>query len=409
MREVARHAFLGRGREEVAAAFDYDPLAGGGNRSTLHVLGRIHAASRQRRTVTWNRNRDHHILASPEIQQPQLATELEDDLAFTLVARPDARPLDVIVGVLGHLLLGLRRHVVRPDVHPVLGPLITQVIDDAPIAAWDPHGQRVVAFPIGEPLGAVVLHVVEPQIGGHAAAVPFPGAVVRRVERVGQPLAVRAECTEPRVGHGQLLARAAAGRDREELGLAGKAGKAVREVQELVAPLEVRARPISKRFARRVVRDASRHAAGCGNGVDVTIAFVVADERNRLAIGAEACERLLARRARQRQRSAAGFGHDPQVVGVAEDDVRGADIGVANHRAVGGHICPGGSAEHSRGEHQSEWRTIERFGAIGFHVLDLLPITGESALCRLRTSRLTFQHSPGGTHRGCLDGWCFRN
>ncbi len=100
--------------------------------------------------------------------------------------------------------------------------------------------------------------------------------------------------------------------------------------------------PVGQRLGGRVVGDPQGHAAGDRHRVEVAVAVVVAHEGERPAVGAEARVLLLARRAGQRRRHAALRGDQPEVVGVEEGDVAGADVGVAQHPGVGLDLGGGG-------------------------------------------------------------------
>jgi len=102
------------------------------------------------------------------------------------------------------------------------------------------------------------------------------------------------------------------------------------------------------------MRDAQRHAAAGRDHVEIAVAVVVAHERQRLAVGAEPRKRLRPRRAGERHGDAAGPRNEPDVVGINERDVGGADVGEAQHARVGSDVGggernqPAGDAE--RGE-----------------------------------------------------------
>ena len=84
-----------------------------------------------------------------------------------------------------------------------------------------------------------------------------------------------------------------------------------------------------------MVGDAGGDPAAGRDRVQVPVAVVIADEGDRRAVGAEPRELLLAGRAGQRRGQAAVAGHEPEIVGVDEDDVRLAHVRIPEHAGVG--------------------------------------------------------------------------
>ena len=255
----------------------------------------------------------------------QIGAVLVDDLAPAVRARADRGPLDVVVGIVGELLVLVAGDVVAPEVEPMRRARIRQVVERLAV----PHGQRVGPLPVGDLARRVLGQVEEPDVGGHAAAVALPGAMVPRVRGVGEPLAVGADRAYATVGHRQLAVQTATRRHGEELLRARVVVHASREVDQPIV-----GRPAGEDLGHGVVRHPERHAPGRGHGVEIAVAGVVAHERDGRAVRAELGIALLARRAGQRRRDAALARHQPQVVGIEEHDVRGTDVGVAEHARV---------------------------------------------------------------------------
>ena len=341
--QVARRAVLGRQRPDVAAGRDRGPLTAGRDAPGHDVVGGIGDLGPRVDGVAGDVDLDRARLVATQVQQPQLGADLEHDLALALVARAHRRPGDVVVLEVGDLPPLVVEQVVAPDVQAVLLAGVRQVIERRVV----PHRLRIGALPIGDLAGAVVLQVEQPDVAGVAAAVALPGAAVAVERRVGQPVPVRTDRAEGAVRHRQRRRHAAVGRHGHQAGLATETGEAAGVVEQ--PPVR---QPVVEGLARRVVGQAHGRAAGLLHGVDVAVAFVVPDEGDGLAVGAEAREGLLPGRARQRHGQAAVAADHPQVVGVAEDDGLFADVGPAQHAAVRFHGGLRGQGRREQGEGQ---------------------------------------------------------
>ena len=218
---------------------------------------------------------------------------------------------------------------------------VAQVVHRAPV----PHRQRVGAFPFRDAPRLARLHVEEPHIGRHAAAIALPGAVVGRVRGVGEPLARLVERAVRAVGNRQHRGQPARCGDGVELRGAREAVDSARHEDETRAI----GRPVTEAFDRGVMRHALRDAALRRDRVEVETLVVVAAEGDRSSIGREAGRALEAARARERARGAALLRRNPKIVRVDEDDLRLRDIRVAAEplrgRGVVGGPCSGREAE----------------------------------------------------------------
>ncbi len=277
---------------------------------------------------------------------------LEDDLARSLRARSDRRPFHVEIGVGRDLTALVGRRIVGPDVEVVRRTVVGEVVELVLL----PHRLRVGALPCRDAARGVALQMEEPDVGRHAAAVALPRARVGGVRRVREPFTARRDRAECTVGHGELFGEAALGRDGEKLHFAVATCESVVEEEELPV-----GRPIGEDFTDGMVGDARRHAARDGERVEVAVAVVVADEGDRLAVRAEARERFGSRRTRERRRHPALARHEPEIVGVDEDDLRRADVGEAQHSAV--RLDLGGRGGGCDGEERGESDVLAHVGS----------------------------------------------
>ena len=78
--------------------------------------------------------------------------------------------------------------------------------------------------------------------------------------------------------------------------------------------------------------DAAGHATLGGNHVDIAVAVIVPDERDLVAVGRKARDRLETIGRGERKRGAAFDRDPPQVISVGEDDLFVGDVGKAVHR-----------------------------------------------------------------------------
>ena len=280
------------------------------------------AAQPVRRHLLPARPRPVHVAGRANLQLPgaarrrielvQVARVLVDDDAG---ARPQR--LHVEVRVPGELPLRSRAGVERPD---VAGPVaLGQIVDDAvhprrvhlalalprrrhPFPRRRRHdGDRLrlaaaVVPPLRIPVADLLVRQVLP-VRGH-----LPQVGLRERERARQP---------PR------------GRHRVELPLHGRHALAARPEEHLA----VRG-PALNHVLGRVPRQPLGLPAGRGHDVDVGVAPVLAREGDPAPVGAERRIGLGAVRAGEPRGVAAVTPRDPQVVGVHEDDVRPADVGL---------------------------------------------------------------------------------
>ena len=283
---------------------------------------------------------------------------LHDHLGWGAVVRSDGGPLDVMDRELGDLACLSGLEVVAEHVEHValLGAVVGQVVDLAAV----PHGERVGALPVGDAARLARLEVDEPHVGGHAAAVALPGAVVGGVRRVGHPLAGAVDRAVGAIRDRQRRRQPALDRHGVEFLRAREALERRGHDDETLAI----GRPVAEAFGRGVMRDALRDAAGHGKRVEIERLVVVRAEGDRLAVRREAGGALESRRTRDWCGHATLLGHDPKVVAVDEDDVGLGNVGIAAESA--GEVGLGGRRQErgreggraragEKGRHGAKW------------------------------------------------------
>ncbi len=286
-RQIPRRAVSRRSRPDVAARFHHGPLTARRNCDAADVAAHVDELWSNLRPIAGNRDVDRAALAACQVEQIQIRAVLKNNLALTVRAGPDRRPLDVELRELRDLPVFFADPVVRPDVEAVFRSRVGHVVKHVAV----PHRLRVGPRPAGDALGAVVLQVEQPDVGRHAAAITLPGAVIRGVQGVRQPLAVGADGRVRSIGHGQFLGQTAAGCDREELCHAREGRFGVREEYQPAVR-----RKVAQILGRRVVRHTKGHATGHRQRVQIGIAVIVSHERDCLPVAAEARKRLHAGR-----------------------------------------------------------------------------------------------------------------
>ena len=71
-----------------------------------------------------------------------------------------------------------------------------------------------------------------------------------------------------------------------------------------------------------------------GHYIYIGVASILCAESDRLLVGREVWSCFLAGKAGEALRTSTGFRDDPQVVCIAEDDLRGADVGLAEEAGL---------------------------------------------------------------------------
>ena len=173
---------------------------------------------------------------------------------------------------------------------------VREVVEVVPV----PHGHGVGAFPVGDSPGLAGLEVHQPDVAGHAAAVPLPGSAVALVRGVGDPGPGPVDRGVRAVGHRKRFGEAAVSVDPVDPFSSRHAAHATGAEEQVAV-----GGPVAEPFARRVMGDASGHSALGGDHVDVAVAVIVSDERDLAAVGRKTRDRLR----RPRERRGAGRSH----------------------------------------------------------------------------------------------------
>ena len=138
-----------------------------------------------------------------------------------------------------------------------------------------PHRERVDSFVVSDALRFIAAEVVDPHIRLHSAAVALPRATIDRVRRVCQPLAIGTDGAVGSVRDGQCFGQSASFFHRIQATSAGDALHATgTEEQRTVSG------PLVHQLCSWMVGDAFRRATDGRHDIDVTVAVIVANERN---------------------------------------------------------------------------------------------------------------------------------
>ena len=250
----------------------------------------------------------------------QVAGLLKDNLA---AARGGAE--DREVAVRRHLLHGLRSRLVGEDVE--LAAAIGAEVHRAP----EPHGIRVVRSRgrLRDFLELAAGRVVDPDAGHRAAAIFLPLLVPARDRVVGDASARSLNRIGDVRNRHQLL-HAARDRNLEELRVAiGEYGASGRE-QDGGAVRRERLDLITAWMPGEPRGDASLHR----DDVDVRVAFVLRAERNQLSVRRKRRVRFLSVIGRQTPHAGAVETGHPEISGVDERHVVGADCRLSEQPGV---------------------------------------------------------------------------
>ena len=230
------------------------------------------------------------------------------------------------IRVIGQALDGLGLRVVGVEVQlPVaVGTEIDRVAD--------PRGLGVVAARSGlrHLLDRARRDVVDPDSRDGAAAVALPLEELLGKRIVGDAPAVGGEGRAVGVGDGQALLRTSLDGHGEELRKAAGEHRARRGEEDRLA---VGGEALDD-VGARMPGQALRHAALGGDDVDVGIAFVLSGEGDPVAVGREGGARFDADVGGQALHVAAVRVAGPQIVGVDEGDLPGADGGFSQEPGV---------------------------------------------------------------------------
>ena len=219
--------------------------------------------------------------------------------------------------------------IARPNVQPMFWSSITQVIEHVPV----PHRNCVGAFPLRHTFRSVCRQVIDPNIRCHSAAVSLPCSHVSRMRGVCEEFSVCADSGIRAVWRWEFCGESAIGRDRINLRRTGIRSHSLCTEQE--API---VHPVSWNFTSWVICHALGNSAFDRCDVDVAVAFVVSQERNRLSIRRESCKCFDTWRISDGLSNSAVLVDAPKPVCIGEDDSILADVWVPQHRGIGRYV-----------------------------------------------------------------------
>ena len=303
--DVARVAVLAGERDDLAARLEGRPLAVGGDGRVADRAAHRLPPRQRLEPVGATADRQPPVGVGARIEQVDRAGLLVGDHpapgvhAAQVEALERAERLD---------LAGPGR--VAVEVHRAVA--VGREVD----VAVEPAGERVAGAEVGDLLGVVGLQIEDPDRRNATTAVPLPGAERVADRGVGDPLAGGVEARVCGLRNGERLGHAAADRHQEQLGDRRPRCPPAAEQD----PIPVRM-PVAHEVAVRVPGQAPRPPALDRDHVDVGVALVLRGIRDPASVRADAWGSLVARRARQPPRVAAGSVDDPEVLRVDEDHV----------------------------------------------------------------------------------------
>ena len=275
------------------------------------------------------------------LQEVDLAGLLEDDLVH-----PARGPKDIGVGEVGHLL----------DV-PALEVKGVEVEGEIPVGdevnlLADPEGLLICAGEVGDPVGGVLVQIVDPDVLGAAALVTLPVAEIPLDGGVDNLMAVRGEVAHAGLGNGQGHLQAPFQVHQEVLSHALAPRGTVRPDHDRAAV----GRPVQD----DVVKPATgRHLAdivvegelfGCPSlgrdHVDLPVSGVLPGEGDPLAVGRDLGKEFPTHVGCETSRLSSGEGDRPDVAGVDEGDQVARDVGVVKEPTL--------SAQRGQGKDKKE-------------------------------------------------------
>ena len=308
VRQIADVALIGGHRENFAVRLKYRANAGGGNAGIANFPRHILKTRPHFGEV--GRHFDRHLvfLLRRRVVNMDLA-----ELLVNNAARTGGGVLDILPGILDQL------------VHLLTGGVVAEQ-GDRPVAVGqeidlvaDPHGREIVGGGARNRFGLQVGEIDDPDIAGAPAAVPFPGDEVigvgselAAIERlVCHAFHVRGVRTGERHRQWQSRGQSAVGRHGEELRVA-RIGLAIGAEQDLLSV----GGPAHHAISLGMEGDALGHAAAGRDREHVGVAVVVARERQRGAVGGKRRTALAAGAHGKPRRHAAVAADGPQIAGV---------------------------------------------------------------------------------------------
>src|SRR5579883_2946483 len=354
MGEIADIALFGGYGEDLAAGLDEHALAGGGDAEIGHAGGDILPARHHPGEVAGGGDGYDVLLAGFGIELVNVAGLLEDHGVGAGV-----EGFHVEIGEVGELGELLRFGVVGPDIGDAIaiGDEVDGVADPGGVhvlgvGPW--RGGQVEGLEVDDPDGAVLAAAV-------VAALLIPGVVhaVGDARAIGRDLALIAARNRERLFH------AARGGNGPEAGCgAGGPGGAGGGEEDGLA---VRS-PALGRIGAGMPGEALGLAAVDGYRVDVGVAAVIGAERDGGAVRGKVGIARLTLEAGEAAGDAAGALDHPDVIGVGECDVGGADGRGAEQ--AGGRRVGAVDAGLPGGEEQSQAKWSGEEGEL-LHKVDL--------------------------------------
>ena len=243
--------------------------------------------------------------------------------------RPKARPIYVKIREVGELANFVTLHAVAKEVEPVLGAAVRIEVNRIAV----PHRKSVGPVLVRHLFDFVRLQVVNPDVLRHAALIALPGAEIAKDAVVGDAAPVGRKRRETAFIERQGFGQAAIEADRVEPTEPGVKSVTAGKIQDVVGIREpvddfvVDAHALGEASAAGVDRKLLRVAAFGGDDINVKIAVVLSRECNPFAVGRELREKFQARMRCDAPRHPARARHQPQVAGVAENNLVFGNVG----------------------------------------------------------------------------------
>ena len=324
-RQVPGRSGLGRHGEDIAPCPEQRAAAVGGDLEVGDAPADVDDARAAAIEVLGDGDGDLLGPLAGQIQFVDPAAILVDDGRVA-----HRRELHVELRVVRQLLRLLRGQVVAVEVHPAAVVPVGGEVDLVALPHRDDVERRVVRQ-VGRRLR---LEVVEPDVVGHTAPVPLPGAELAEDAVVDQLGAVGRERAEAAAREGHFLEGTPVDGGQVELPAEVVPLGPPGPEQDLAAVLpsddEV-VRPHTVRHVVAVQGGGPGHAFGDAahgrHDVDLGVAVVLAREGQRAAVGRKPGEHLEADVARQAARDASRGGNGEEVTGVGKHDLVAGDRG----------------------------------------------------------------------------------
>ena len=286
--DVARHTALGRHIEYLAAGGHGQTFAIGTEACGSDIVGYLLALGAGVDILGVQRDVYLFCLARLGVEAVEVAAVLVNDL---LAVR--AGELDVIIGIVGHLLRLLGASVVDEEVHRLVA-----VGDKVDVVA-NPHGADILRHVVRQVNHFLGLRVVEPDVVRHAAPVVLPVAELTEDAVVGQLLAIRRVTAKAAFGQGQCLGHTAIDRCHPELSLKSVADAVAEDdVLSVCRPGHhdvVGSHAVAHIVAGigRRIGQAARLATVGGHHVDFAVAVILARKGDGLTVRREAGKQFI--------------------------------------------------------------------------------------------------------------------